>query len=657
MGAWPRLLLDGKPCSCQPYLRSWEKYPGREHVPFADLCADYRQQYALGCRLFLFQATCASDFYVSEVEIWRSPEVWDWTQLDAFLDFFSRECPEAVLVPLVYIGAPTWWEDAHHEELLRFADGTCEATFSAASASGRRKVASLASESWATAMDDGLRRLVRHCRPYGNRIGGYILGSGITYEWGLLGSFDFIDYSAPAQRWWNAWRAARGLSPAALPSPEQRLAGTDGWRHPQAQAVVIEHQRSLSDLVADRIVRFAKVVKTEAPNTLTAVYYGYTLTARAGRGFVGRYGAGGFQGGHHALRTVLDSPHIDLITSPWSYANRRLGTGDLTCHYPWDSVRLAGKVSWPQDDNSTFLTYKAEGIDIGWEPDLSGSILQMRRAAARYMASVDNVYRMDLIGGNFNHPELLAEITQLTKAAARVEEVRRPADAEVLVIVDEDAVAYLDLGSDLHLANVYRQIPQLSRMGCPYHIVLASDAERLDPSVYKFLILCLCPRRDARLDNLLSRFRSSGASVLSLPFTAMVGENGADEAGALVCQGIIKAIPNDDGLIVCKRDTGGFDASATVAPVPSRALAALAARAGCHLVHEGGELLWATPNITALHVDKEGTYRLCPRGGVSQVTAVLTSGPWWIDENAIVCVLHRHETVVFAHGKAVNESM
>ena len=109
MGAWPRLLLDGKPCSCQPYLRSWEKYPGREHVPFADLCADYRQQYALGCRLFLFQATCASDFYVSEVEIWRSPEVWDWTQLDAFLDFFSRECPEAVLVPLVAVPFITWF--------------------------------------------------------------------------------------------------------------------------------------------------------------------------------------------------------------------------------------------------------------------------------------------------------------------------------------------------------------------------------------------------------------------------------------------------------------------------------------------------------------------------------------------------------------------
>ena len=77
-GCCPRLLLDGQPVTVQGYLRSWEKYPGREGTTFVELCADYRRHYALGCRVFIFQATCASDFYVPDVEVWRGPDEWDF---------------------------------------------------------------------------------------------------------------------------------------------------------------------------------------------------------------------------------------------------------------------------------------------------------------------------------------------------------------------------------------------------------------------------------------------------------------------------------------------------------------------------------------------------------------------------------------------------
>ena len=685
---FPRLLLDGHPIAAQGYLRSWEKYPGRETTTFADLCVDYRRHYALGCRVFIFQATCASDFYVPDVEVWRAPGVWDFRQLDAYAGFFARECPEAVIIPLLYIGAPTWWEDANPGELLRFHDGSCEAEFAAASGSPRCKVASLASEAWAAAMDDGLRRVIDRLAALGPRLGGFMFGGGITYEWGLLGSFGWIDYSTPMRRWWDAWRVRQGMTPAPLPSPEQRLRADGDWRDPVRDADAIALQRCLSDLTAERINRFAATIRRHGGARPIITYYGYTLTAREGQGFIGRYGSGGFQGGHHAFRTVLDCPDVDVITSPWSYAERRLGSGDLAAHYPQDSVRLAGKVSWLQDDNRTCLGFPAQGIDTGFEPDVAGCVRQLERATARRICGADEVYRMDLLGGTWNHPDFTAAIARLDAAAAAVDALRAPSNAEILVVVDEDAVACLALHSPLHLQNVYRQLPLLARMGCPFHVVLASDAAHLDPAPYKLLVLALCPRRDERLERIAARFRAAGASVLCLPGTALVGEHGPDPAGAAAIAGMPVDLLSCDALTLHGVTAGGarfglgrplshicagtgeilagidgraeaalavqsrgsaFDAWAAVTPLPADLLAGLARRAGCHLQHDGGQLVWSTPSLIAIHADCDGTQELHPRGWTG-AEAVLAPRRWRWQDGVIVAELAAGETAVFARS-------
>ena len=687
-GPCPRLLLDGQPPAAQAYLRSWEKYPGREYTSFAELCADYRRHYALGCRIFIFQATCASDFYVPDVEVWRGPDEWDFRQLDAYVDFFTRECPEAVIIPLLYVGTPTWWEEANPDELLRFHDGSCEAEFAAASGSPRRRVASLASEAWAAAMDVGLRHVVDRLAAIGPRLSGFMFGGGITYEWGLLGSFGFIDYSAPMRSWWDDWRRRQGLSPAPLPTPEQRMRAEGDWRDPARDADTIALHRCLSDLTAARINRFAATIRRHGGERPIITYYGYTLTAREGQGFVGRYGAGGFQGGHHAFRAVLDCPDVDVITSPWSYADRRLGSGDLSAHYPQDSVRLAGKVSWLQDDNRTCLGFPAQGIDTGFESDVAGGVRQLERATARRMCGADEVYRMDLLGSTWNHPEFAATIARLEAAAAGVEVLRAPPDAEVLVVVDEDAVACLALHSPLHLQNVYRQLPLLARMGCPFHVVLASDAVRLDPTPYKLLILALCPRRDERLEHIVARFRAAGASVLCLPGTGLVGDHGPDPVEASTIAGMPLRLLSRDALTlhgvtpagsrfglgrplshVCAGAGGmlagidgrteaalalrprgsAFDAWAAVAPLPADLLAGLAGRAGCHRHHVGGQLVWATPSLIAIHVDRDGAHELRPRGWTG-TEAVLAPRLWRWQDGVIVAELAAGETAVFARS-------
>lgn len=66
-----------------------------------------------GCRQFIFYSTCASDFYVPEIEVWRASETWDYSHLDRFMAFFEAECPEARLIPQIYVGAPTWWEEQY----------------------------------------------------------------------------------------------------------------------------------------------------------------------------------------------------------------------------------------------------------------------------------------------------------------------------------------------------------------------------------------------------------------------------------------------------------------------------------------------------------------------------------------------------------------
>ena len=321
------------------------------------------------------------------------------------------------------------------------------------SAACRDQTVSLASEKWVADMTMCLERYLDYAESrYGDRIVGYLICGGITHEWGVLGSFDFVDYSAPMVRYWRDWVARRyaGHPPydgTVIPSRDLRERGAGRIRNPVESRAAIDFQLCLSDLVVDRITGFCETVKRRTQGRkLTATFYGYTISCReGGLKFLGRYGCGGFQGGHLALHRLLQSPAIDMITSPPTYLNRRLGTGDMQPHYPETSVTRAGKVSYFQDDNRSWKGYDQKTIDTGYYPEPENFLKQLRRSFARRLCGDDQFYLTDLLGRNYDDPRVIAELQLEQRIFDQYADRRASALGELLVVVDETAIAHLTL--------------------------------------------------------------------------------------------------------------------------------------------------------------------------------------------------------------------
>ena len=64
--------------------------------------------------------------------------------------------------------------------------------------------------------------------------------------------------------------------------------------------------------------------------------------------------------GHLALQTLLESPHLDVIQSPYRYdaVVRNASLGGYSCNGVWDSPVLHGKTWIVEDDTRTSLASK-----------------------------------------------------------------------------------------------------------------------------------------------------------------------------------------------------------------------------------------------------------------------------------------------------------
>ncbi|MCL1856702.1 MAG: hypothetical protein FWF84_03555, partial [Kiritimatiellaeota bacterium] len=512
----------------------------------------------------------------------------------------------------------------------RFADGTAQARFTGEANAARSQVVSMASEAWYGAMTETLERFIDYAQThYEESIVGYLLAGGITHEWGLLGSFGFIDYSAPMRRWWARWVAERYPQGAPydatrIPSPEERLrhaAGNPEMRDEAVSRAAIDFQLCLSDLVAERVAGFCATVKRmTARQKLTCVYYGYTLTCRESGldclgQFLGRYGCGGFQGGHLAMQKVLASPDVDMITSPFSYANRRLGTGDVQPHYAETSVTLAGKISFLQDDNRSWKGFDQRGLDTGFYSDAENCLKQLWRSFARRMCGDDTLYFMDLLGDNYEDGRIGAELRKEQALFERWETWRGPSEAQLLIVVDEEAVASLSLQSGIMMRNVYRQAVAWARTGVPFHVVLATTVPTLDLAPYTVVFFINAVTANAATMAAVERIRAAEKTIVLWPDTA--------EAVLAHCPEAVRV---------------------KQAPASYEELGRIAAASGAHRYATHGERIWRCGSLLAVHLDETGESVITLSPGRVAQEGELFSGSWECDGSLLRIHASPHDT-------------
>lgn len=649
----PTLFINGKPHNGM----TWATYR-----PTPEVFGDFTKA---GITLYTFAATPTESGYGLSRTAWTAPDTYDFSQLDERALMLLRQNPNAYFFPRLYLHAPKWWSESHPDDIVLTDPG--DGKFVPFIHSGGKPAPSWASEAWRRDTIEGLRRLIAHVEasPYADRVIGYHLASGTTEEWMMWGGNEhqWVDFS-PANtarfRTWlrgkygtdaalrAAWRdEAASLAGATIPVKAQRQRTELGaLRDPAKEQAVIDYYLYNSDLVADTICTFAKAVKEiTRRKKVVGAFYGYLLQLC---GEQRQQNAG-----HLALETVLDSPDVDFLTSPTSYAFRQLG-GEGTSHFMslFGSVKLHGKLWFDENDIRTSLSGGKVG-EWGRPADVAGDILQQEKELANVIVNGAAQWWFDVGGNVYRDDALMARIGRLAASATEAQRLGRGSVDEVALVVDERSLCYLRVADPLGTQLLLRQLPALARIGAPVGHYLVADLPKLKDRKVFFIVTSFAPTardreavdalkrdghvlvflyapgayRDGQLDEAaMEAFTGIRLRLTREPAALNVKLGGghrlteglagqtygeaqrtwpvcvADDAGATVLGTLADGRP---GLVV--KEGEGWTSVFSAAPLlPARLMRNLAALGGAHAYIDTEDVVWASKGLVAVCVKEAG---------------------------------------------------
>lgn len=664
--------------------------PGYAYVSHGGLHLDYHREMAdAGVHLYCDWFGTSRESDLGHI----APDRYDYAEYDRYFAAILDVDPAAYFIPHVGITGPRWWQEAHPEELCRFADGS-------------RGPTSFASMPWRREMGEDLRRLIAHLRraPYADRILGTMFYNGYTAEWQMWGTWQESrdDYSEPAQRAFRRFlaqrygtderlRAAWGnaqLTLAAAPMPseaQRRPGGPRVLRDPNSEQQAIDFYEFISNMDADALLYFARVVREATEGkSLVGTYYAY-LTA---------HGINQQDSGHLAARRVFDSPDIDFLMSPPNYWYRKPGEA-ATFMSATDSFRLRGKLWLNESDHRTHLT--DPGAGYGRADTLDETLGVFWRELAEVAAKRAAVSWFDMSGGWFSHPQVLAALGRGQEVMRDNLHRRRPFAPEIGVFVDPQSFYWMR-PTAANSALVLNQVVLMPQAGAPWDFLLLDDiASPIVPDYKLYIFLNAFHIEPARREAIHAKLKRNGATALFVYAPGCLGEGGESldamraltgiriakedretrpqvllEAGDPLARDLKLGLPlgaanltvwphfyADDpeariagrlvdsskpGLVV-KRLDGWTSIYSAAMQLPAGLLRNLARMAGVHVWLETDDALYTDGQIVGLHAATDGQKSLRLPGRF-QVSNAVTGEPIASDGRAVTVPLKRAQTVV-----------
>lgn len=409
---------------------------------------------------------------------WIGPGRYDYTYTDATLKHLFDAVPEAKYLPRVKLNPPFEWLRANPAEVFVYPGGSVDPEKVCAligspeqSPDGGGYVGgrpakiglqSFASARWLADADEALRRLVAHLRasPYADRIVGLHVAWGACGETCMWGRCEqtYGDKSLVFERAFRAW----------------------GGKGP-VDAENYDFKRFTDHLNVTIANRFGKTIKGFMGRDFpVGIFYGYMLECHnaAYTGWLG-------------YDELLASPYVDFWAGPVSYNDRGVGRpgGWLA---PAKSINL--KKTWV--DEIDVRTFKA---DPKWGFERCATASATKAVMAREMCkslSTDSLYWwMDLGYGWYDGPEMEQAVRELESVARKIRTRRHESRADVLYVVDEDAMRRAPMDK----ARFNKERASLRAMfhsGMLIDICRASDLAVLPLAQYK-AVVTFCPA-DAR---------------------------------------------------------------------------------------------------------------------------------------------------------------
>ena len=657
----PRLTIDGEPTLPLVFFHNTD-VRGKESDRYL------REQVALarnaGIHLYSLPLRCP-----------RLPDgtTPNYGYSDSLLDRFIAVDPDAFFILRVYPG-PNWsWREVKNREIpdgeyVRFADGS----------KGRL---SLASEWFRRAANADLAELVSHyeASAYSHRIIAWQPG-GPYHEMFLLGyRRSGPDCSQANHRGFRKWLRREYRTDTALRQawndPEITLDAApipafEAGRFPMRRGAGgkpiqvfydipreqnwIDFSAYMSDITAERIVEWARVVKERSSGRkLTAFFYGYTFDL-----------PGSFSG-HYRLHRVLECAEVDMLASPYSYLGRFAGDpGNFMS--PVDSVIAHGKLWFNEDDTRTSL------IDMSKIPkhftlfnkkcaDMHETLNVLERNFGALLAHRAATWWMDLVSrGAFNHPDLWRMLRDRMRLYAAVYRDPKPYRPDVAVVVDEESKLYVKDDWDTNYWTMYYLRDQSAKAGTSVgYYTLADFIGGAVPVCRAYVFANAFRLTEAQMRSIRSRLDHDKATAIWIYAPGYIGSGGAGVGGVVKMTGIqVKATAGptgSEGVRLLKGESWG--ARLTVSPRlvvtdssaralgryrtdggissaertvgnhrsvflgdmgPSAAvLRRLFRSAGCHIWASGGEIVQTDGAFLMVHAGRGGVKRIALPSGIS----------------------------------------
>ena len=389
---------------------------------------------------------------------------------EKLLDKFIAVDPEAKFLVRLVIGPNGgWrefqpWDKANLPERIRYADGSLGQV-------------SFASKYFDEPTDDHLRKIVGYFEDsrYGKRIVAYHSGSNMSEMFDTGYRAKGPDYSPANTRRFQAWlrekyrdehalrvswrRPEVSFGTAEIPQPAPGrfpmrniiAPRTEVFYHPETQRDWIDFSDYCSDLMAGKVIRWARIVKqVTAGRKLTVTFYGYTFSL-----------PGSFSG-HLALGEVLQCQDVDVLCAPYAYHDRAPG-GTANFMSPVDSVVLHRKLWINEDDARTHLMdleivnkSRASLLKVGLPQNMQQTLGALDRNLAAVNAHGAGIWWMDLTAsGAFNAPEIWDQVKRRT-VLFKPESPRVEMTPEVLVLVDEASKRHVAADYSFNRFNLFQ---------------------------------------------------------------------------------------------------------------------------------------------------------------------------------------------------------
>ncbi len=276
------------------------------------------------------------------------------------------------------------------------------------------------------------------------------------------------------------------------------------------KTLCVDYDRFVSDAVVDAVTHFGRIVK-EKTGKAYGSFYGYMNFCENAQ-----------YAGHLAIDRLLDSPYVDFLAAPKSYyrANENNPGGEMI---PAQSVNL--KKLWLDElDNRTFLAGDGNGRVDNAE-DTCGVFW---REFAKNLSHNSGFWWMDLGGGWFDHPALMAQVERMARAKRLIEQMPYESAADVLVLMGEEGM--LRAGVSTSLTNSYSRdfIAELAMSGVLFDTYRLSDIHTIDASRYRLVIFAHTLAISGGVPGWARTLEAQGAALM---FNYAAGYYTGDRAG------------------------------------------------------------------------------------------------------------------------------